>query len=345
MAHQSSQSPPRFYFVINGGSGRDDLDSTLGSIETAMGQAGRKYELFILDNTLGIDLTIQAAVNAAQADNGVVVAVGGDGTINAVASAAMAARCLFGAIPRGTFNYFGRTHHIPEDIDAALDDLLLGTPVPVQVGWVNDRIFLVNASVGLYPELLEDREQFKKRYGRSRLVALWSAIVTALGEHRQLDMLLEEGGKEQRLRAATLFVGNNRLQLEQVGMPQAELVTRGELAAIAVNPVSTLALFGLAARGAVGRLADADNVTGFSFRHLTVTPLGLWRGMRSAWRPSLARAAARKRRVKVAVDGEIIWLQAPLTFKVGDDPLLLIKPARDAAEQAVDVGVIHADAS
>lgn len=344
MTRLPSRFPPTFYLVINGGSGRDDLDSTIESIETAMSNAGRKHELFVLDNQQGIDLTIQMAVNAAQAENGIVVAVGGDGTINAVASAALAAKCVFGAIPRGTFNYFGRTHHIPEDIETALDDLLHGTPVPVQVGWVNDRVFLVNASVGLYPELLEDREQFKKRYGRSRLVALWSAAMTAFGEHRHLDMLLNEGGDELRLHAATLFVGNNRLQLEQVGMPQAELVNQGQLAAIAVKPVSTLALFGLAARGAVGRLADAENVNGFSFRHLTVTPLGRRRGMRSAWETSRGKAKAGRRRIKVAIDGEIIWLHAPLTFRVGGEPLMLIKPERNATAQAVEGEPVQADA-
>src|SRR5690606_26755746 len=111
---------------------------------------------------------------------------------------------------------------IPEEIEAAVDDLLRGEPLPVQVGAVNDRIFLVNASVGMYPELLEDREEFKQRFGRSRLVALWSAVVTAFGPQRYLDMVLEQNGQRKHLRTTTLFIGNNRLQLEQVGIPQAE---------------------------------------------------------------------------------------------------------------------------
>src|SRR5690606_22120311 len=185
------------------------------------------------------------------------------------------------------FNYFGRTHGIPEDILGSLDDLLHGEPTPVQVGMVNDRVFLVNASVGLYPDLLEDREAFKQRYGRSRLVAMWSALVTAFGTHRYLDLEMDKEGERVHLRATTLFIGNNRLQLEQVGMREAEAVKQGQLAAIAVNPVGTWAMLWLAARGALGSLGDADNVTGFSFRTLDVT--------------------YRKRRIKVAADGEIMW--------------------------------------
>jgi len=48
-------------------------------------------------------------------------------------------------------------------IEAATRALLTAEIQPAQVGFVNDRIFLINASVGLYPQLLEDREAFKQR--------------------------------------------------------------------------------------------------------------------------------------------------------------------------------------
>ncbi|MBF6617613.1 MAG: NAD(+)/NADH kinase [Candidimonas sp.] len=319
MEPTSNALAPPLFFVINGGSGRPNLDAACETIETAMRLAERRHHIFVIENVLDLDATIQKAADAAKEQSGAVVAVGGDGTINAVARAALAKGCLFGAIPQGTFNYFGRTHGIPEDIEAALQDLLEGQPLAVQVGLVNDRVFLVNASVGLYPELLEDREEFKQRYGRSRAVALWSALVTAFGRHRYLDIALEQNDKRMHLRTTTLFIGNNRLQLEQVGMPEAESLKQGQLAAIAVNPVGTMAMLWLAARGALGKLADADNVTGFSFRELTVVPLGLWRGMRGANKP------ARKHRIKVAIDGEIVWLHAPLEFRVAPERLHLIK--------------------
>lgn len=333
MVPTSKTSKPALFFVINGGSGHQDLQATLGRIETAVSRAGREHHVFVIKNPASIADTLREAVDAAKAQGGVLAAVGGDGTINAVASAALAAGCLFGAIPRGTFNYFGRNQGIPEDIDGALEDLLQGEAVPVQVGMLNEHVFLVNASVGLYSDLLEDREQYKRRYGRSRLVALWSAVITAFGRHRHLDMVLEQGGERVNLRTSTLFVGNNRLQLEQVGMPQAESLNQGQLAAIALKPAGTPALLWLGARGALGKLADADNVIAFSFRRLTVMPLSMWRGMR---RPRAARASdrpagTRGNRIKVAMDGEIRWLQVPLEFRVGNEPLMLIKRSPDPA--------------
>ena len=335
---------PPLFFVMNGGSGRHDATETRQTIETAMQTAGRSHRLFLIENAGSIGTTVQQAVDAARAADAVVVAVGGDGTINAVANGVLGSGCLFGAIPQGTFNYFGRTHGIPEEIDAAIDDLLHGTPVPVQVGMVNDRIFLVNASVGLYPVLLEDREAFKQQYGRSRLVALWSALVTVLRGHRQLDMTLEQEGERVTLRTPTLFIGNNRLQLEQVGMPQAESVKQGQLAAIALKPVGTWAMLWLAACGAFGRLGEADNIIGFSFRHLTVVPFRLLRGTRRAPKAGEEKRNLRKRRIKVAADGELMWLQAPLEFRVADEPLMLMKrdPEPNAARAAYSVSSAHA---
>lgn len=326
------QPNPPLFFVINGGSGGSDASASRETIESAMRSAGRTHHVYIIDEPSKLESTIQQAVDAANAESGVVVAVGGDGTINAVANIALGSRCLFGAIPRGTFNYFGRTHGIPEDINGALEDLLQGEPSPVQVGLVNDQVFLVNASVGLYPDLLEDREAFKQRYGRSRLVALWSALVTAVGDHQYLDMELEPEGERVHLRASTLFIGNNRLQLEQVGMREAEAVKQGQLAAIAVNHVGTLAMLWLAARGALGNLGDADNVTSFSFKSLTVTPFGRLRGKRDAPHAQAVTGKdnTHKRRIKVAADGEIMWLYAPLEFRVASEPLLLIKRRTEA---------------
>jgi diacylglycerol kinase family enzyme len=176
---------------------------------------------------------------------------------------------------------------------------------------VNDRIFLVNASVGLYPKLLEEREHDKQQFGRSRVVAVLSALKTALGRHRSLRIELEMDGKVRRVRTTTLFVGNNRLQMEQVGLePLDEAVEDGQLAAIAPRSVGKLALLGLFLRGALGRLGQADNLVAFSFKRLTVRKTALYR----------------RRRVKVATDGEVSVLDMPLVFRVLEGRLWLLKP-------------------
>jgi diacylglycerol kinase family enzyme len=307
------------FIVLNAGSGHEATDGQRATIAHALERAGRRFELAVIDDPARLDATAAQLAARALAEGGILVAAGGDGTINAVARQAVAAGCPFGVLPQGTFNYFGRTHQIPEDLGAALQALLTARVHPVQVGAVNDRIFLVNASIGLYPRVLEARENDKRQYGRSRLVAIYSALKTALGRYRPLRIALDAEGITRKLRTPTLFIGNNRLQMEQVGMvPLTLAVEEGELAAIAPRPVGKLGMLGLLLRGALGRLGDAENVVAFSFKRLTVKHAAL----------------SPRRRIKVATDGEVTRMRMPLEFRVVEGRLLLLKPAAPAQGEA-----------
>jgi diacylglycerol kinase family enzyme len=297
-------------FVVVLNPGHVDAEATNADIAAAFEPAGRRYEIVPIEDTARIALTAQRAVRRARELGGVVVALGGDGTLNAVAQATLGSGLAFGVVPQGTFNYFGRTHGIPQEREAALRALLHATPRAVQVGRVNERLFLVNASVGLYPKLLQDREAHKQQFGRSRLVALISGLATLARERRQLALRIDDGHGTRLLRTPTIFVGNNALQLDQVGVAEAGAVARnrGRLAAIVVRPMSSLAMLGLALRGALGRLGEAENVDTFEFSELVVDPIGL-------------------RRITVATDGELHRLPTPLTFSVAPQPLMLMLPA------------------
>lgn len=308
-AQDAARSGP-FFVVINSGSGRHNADEAQQVMARVFRQAGREVEFLPIEDPAQINVVARRAVALAQARQGVVVAAGGDGTINAVAGAMLGSGCPFGVLPQGTFNYFGRAHAISQDTEAAATALVGASILPVQVGQVNGRIFLVNASVGLYPQLLEDREAWKQRFGRSRLVAFVSGMATLLQARKQLHLLVESAGQVVALRTPTLFVGNNHLQLSSVGIDEkhANAVKAGELAGIVVKPIGTLALFGLLLRGLAGRLGEADSIDSFSFRRLTITPKG-------------------RKRIKVATDGEVAWMQAPLLFEVAAEPLQLMVPA------------------
>lgn len=302
------------FVVMNAGSGHGDTQRSINIIRDALERSGRTHRLFLVERPGQLPELAREAASCARDSGGALVGAGGDGTLNAVAQQAYAVDRPFGVLPQGTFNYFGRTHRIPEDTAAATTALLNATPRPVQVGLVNGRLFLVNASLGLYPRLLEEREAYKQQFGRSRPVALAASALTLLRDQRSLLLHLERGTETRLLRTATLFVGNNELQLEQVGIDEARAVP-GQLAAIAVRPVGRLAMLGLLLRGALGQLGAAENVDSFAFTRLTVRP----------------RLPFGRRKIKVATDGEILWLRTPLTFEVAPRPLwLLIGPTEES---------------
>ena len=314
MPDGSYTAPPAdgpIFLVFNQKSGQDQSLAFREAVTHACAAAGRTLQL--LEAKRGDELPglTQQAVRLAQREHGLVVAAGGDGTINQVAHQVLAAGVPLGVLPQGTFNYFSRTHGLPADPAQGMDVVLNGQLRAVQAGLVNEQVFLVNASVGLYVALIADRERAKAQLGRSQLVALLAAVGTLWRGARAWDMVVQTPEGERCIQATTLFVGNSALQLDQVGVPEADAVAHGALAAVALRPMGRWAKLGLAVRAALGQLAQAEAVETFAFSDMRVAP---------------AKPSSRPRRVRVAMDGEIRKLHFPLHFSVSAKPLWLMTP-------------------
>jgi diacylglycerol kinase family enzyme len=303
-------------FVVNGEAGSSDADAMRDAIESALHEAGRTGTVHFAA-TSELPRVAREGAAKALADGSAVVAVGGDGTINTVAQATHAAGCAMGVLPEGTFNYFAREHGVPTETAEALRFLLDARPEPVQVSAINERLFLVNASVGLYPDLLQDRERWEARFGRRRSVAIGAGLATLLRAQDSLRLLIQWDEKVRKVRTLTLFVGNNRLQLEKLGLadPDAQAdgtAADGYITAVILKPIGTVAMVKLLLRGAMGKLGGAGGVEHFACQKLVVEPT-----LTLGWR-----------RVKVAFDGEVEWMRSPLTIRVLPKPLWLLKVAR-----------------
>ena len=306
-------------FVLNAAAGSSDADTKREAIESVLKAQGRRGDLHFC-SPADLPRVARESAELALSTRTAVVAVGGDGTLNTVGQAAHAAGSVMGVVPQGTFNYFARTHGIPADPAEAVRLLLHAAPAPVQVAGINDRVFLVNASLGLYPDLLEDREAYKARFGRSQWVAFVAGCATLLRAQRRLRLRIETGGTVRDMQTLTLFVGNNRLQLEQLGAQPQDTMSgtpgHGSLAALVLRPIGTLQMLRLMLQGAMGKLGEAAGVDSFEFDHLVVKP----------------PLPQRRSGVKVAFDGEVTRMRAPLDIRVHAKPLYLLKPQPDVAE-------------
>lgn len=319
----SSSQAPSFdasaplHFVLNGQAGSSDTDATHDAITTELAAAGRLGRVWFAGHG-ELERVARDAAAQARRDGSAVVAVGGDGTINTVAQVAHATGCTMGVIPEGTFNYFAREHGAPTEIAEALRWLLAARPEPAQISAINERLFLVNASIGVYPELLQDRERWQARFGRSRVISLGAAVATLLRAQAPLRLRVAWEDKQREVRTLTLFVGNNRLQLEQLGLVDGAAQERDEaahLTAVILKPIGAAAMVGLMLRGAMGQLGSANGVEHFPCQELVLEPASAFRG----------------RKVKVAFDGEVAWMQSPIVIRVLPTPLWLLKtPPSDA---------------
>jgi len=90
---------------------------------------------------------VHLAAEAADRGTDVVVACGGDGTLNEVVNGLDGREIPLGVVPLGTANDFARQTGIPEDADHAMDVILRRKPVRIDTASINGRRFL-NVSTG-----------------------------------------------------------------------------------------------------------------------------------------------------------------------------------------------------
>jgi diacylglycerol kinase family enzyme len=299
---------PEFFIVMNQRSGAGEKDAVREAVEEELRQAGRRYR-FVPVQPGEIVQACQQAARLAKEEGGVMVASGGDGTINAAAQAALAQGCPLGLIAQGTFNLFARELGLPLEAAEATRALLHAQPEPVQVCLVNEKVFLVNASVGLYPKLLADRERVKQKLGRRRWIAMASAFKSLMEWRKQLVLDAEMDGELTKLRTATVFLCNNRLQLQRLGIQDyvVQQVGNGRMACLLAPDMPWWTKLRLLAAAAFGRLGDERELQSFPLRSLTV-------------------GARKARRLKVATDGEVQWMELPVRFTVAPQPLRVMLP-------------------
>lgn len=308
--------PQLFSLIMNAGSGhREDGQAPVQDVLADYFAAqGVEFVAHIADDPAELDDLIQKAIRQHRQRDGVILAGGGDGTINAVAQRLLHSDIPMGIIPLGTFNYVARALDIPlDDPAAAAATALTGVARSVHVGQVNDRIYLNNASIGLYPYLIEQRERANKRFGRFRGVAMMSGLGVLMGVHEQMRLRMIVDGDPEPIASPMVFFGNNQLQLDDYNLQIADCAAQGKLAAIALQPVSRVRMMALLARIRLGTFEQAPEVNSYCAEKI--------------------RIESRQRLMKVAIDGEIVRLPTPLRFRVAQDALLIMVPADSPTAQ------------
>lgn len=251
--------------------------------------------------------SMAALVRAAISDGaGTIVAAGGDGTAMGVAEAVLPTRAAFAALPLGTFNYFARGLGIPEDPTEAARTIRAGRPHDIRVGTVNGRVFLNNASLGIYPAILKQRETVYKRFGRHRLMAHWSVARTFLRFQRPMRLRIEVDGTEMLRRTPLLFVSRSAFQLDRFGLAGAEAISNDAFAVLIGRGQTRADLFRTAFR-----LVTQTALPGRDYDYIAAREL---------------RVHPDRPRALMAHDGEKALAPAPFVFRMSDDLLTVILP-------------------
>jgi diacylglycerol kinase family enzyme len=235
----------------------------------------------------------------------VIMAGGGDGTINTVASHLIGTDKILGVLALGTLNHFAKDLRIPLDLEGAAQTVISGHSAPVDVAEVNERIFLNNSSLGLYPTIVREREKHQ-RLGSGKWPAFLWAAVSVFRRYPFLHVRLVAGGKRFSLRTPFVFVGNNEYLMERLNIGGRDRLDRGLLSLYVTNRTGRWGLVRLAVRALFGRLRNEKDFLALLASEVTIE--------------------TRHRRLRVAFDGEVDVMPTPLHYQSRPGALLVMVP-------------------
>ncbi len=282
--------------------------------------AERLTELFArdgVDTNISLAQTGHEAVRLAQravrSDADIVVAGGGDGTINSVASQLLNTRKTLGVLPLGTMNHFAKDLHIPLELGAAVETIFKGHTAQVDLGEVNGHIFVNNSSLGLYPSIVREREK-QQRLGWGKWPAYVWAAMAVLRRYPFLDIRLSVDDKDFSSRTPFVFIGNNEYEMETLNIGGRTCLDAGELSLYVTNRTGRLGLVRLAFRALFGGLRQEKDF-------LAICTKEIWIG-------------TRRKHVRVALDGEVRIMEPPLHYRVLPGKLRVLAPPNNQPPQA-----------
>lgn len=229
------------HFIVNpiSGKGNNFLNKIL--LEEAFPKS--KYEVFIkITSSSGHAGKLTHAAIAEGAD--IIVACGGDGTINEIASCLVGHDILLGIIPLGSGNGLASNLQIPLKLDNAIEILINGKVKSIDVGKVNGKYFFSNMGIGFDAALIAHYNQLKQR----QLKGYLKALIKTMGTYSSTGRIkLDKDGKECNADPFLLFVSNsNRMGYGFTLTPKAN-ISDGLLDMVLVKKMSKLKLllFGL----------------------------------------------------------------------------------------------------
>jgi diacylglycerol kinase family enzyme len=195
---------------------------------------------------------------------------------------------------------------MPLDLDEAAAALAAGRVQAVDVGEVNDRVFVNNSSIGIYPIVVEDRDEQRRRHGRSKPVAMLRATLDVLRRAHTLTVTLRSDEGSRSLETPFVVVANNAYEMGLFAIARRGSLDGGELSVYVAEHTNRLGLAALMLRALVGRLEHADQLDTMCLEELEID--------------------CPRRPLRVSLDGEVVRLATPLRYRVRPRALKVLVP-------------------
>jgi diacylglycerol kinase family enzyme len=286
--------PSRAAVILNAAAGTGECEAARGRLEAIFGEGRIAAHVTLARD--GEEIIETARRAATDDETSIVVAGGGDGTINAVASQLVGTEKILGVLPFGTLNHFAKDLHVPLDAGEAARTIISGHTARVDVGEINGRYFLNNSSLGLYPVLVRERERLQERAGQGKWRAAARAALTVLRRYPFVNVRLDADGRELRRRTPFVFIGNNEYELDALHVGTRARLDAGVLSLHVTRDIGRWGLARMALRALFGRLREDKDFDTLQAREVWIE--------------------TRHARLRVAIDGEVTIMRTPLHYRI-----------------------------
>jgi diacylglycerol kinase (ATP) len=288
----------RALIILNPAAGRSRSSGRrLGRVVAALERSGCAAVLRRAGRDSG---DVERLAREAEAEFDIIVAAGGDGTLNAVVNGMKGAPRAVALLPFGTANVLAREIGLPRDPEG-LAELIASTPArPVWPGRVGDRLFLTVASSGFDAAIVKAVNPRLKRH-TGRVAFAW-AILMGLRRYRTCELCVRVDGFEHS--AVTMIAAKGRFYAGPYTIAPLADLAEPMLDLVLFQRSGRLAVLGYLAALLLGNLPRRRDITFLRARAASV---------------SAADA------VLVQADGEIV-AHLPVKIAVAEQPLLLVRP-------------------
>ena len=291
--------------VINAGAGNPHVEDRSRTLSELLLAGGIDADVRLARTGSDIDALVRAAVNEHPP---MLIAAGGDGTISTAAAALAGTDIPLGVLPFGTLNHFAKDLGIPLELEASVQNIIDGNLTAVDVAEVNGRVFINNSSLGLYPDMVRDRERQQSRLGRGKWHSFLWASLSVLRRFPFLVVRIELESTKEDFVTPVVFIGNNEYEMQGFDIGARASLQGGVLSIYIVKKQRRAALAWLSLAALLGRLEQARD-----FEALTATELVI---------------ETHRKRVLVSADGEVQPMTSPLHYRIRPRALRVIVPRK-----------------
>lgn len=248
------------------------------------------YELFIVDH-LGMESTLRM-LNV-QSYSGFLIC-GGDGTVRSAAEFLVDFDLPMAILPLGTFNLLAKSLDHINDIEAIFTMIKNNKTKMIDLGAVNEKIFINHVWIGFYYQILKLRKKHQVVIGKSKVLKTLFGVLNLFKPLSFYDLKLKIDDKMASFRTCLLFVSNNESYLNLFDFGEHKSLNSGRLQVVILNSKTRLELFLCLLHMLVGGVKKSKYYSQFSTDAFTISS-----------NDTLSN---------IVIDGDLFKLNNPLSF-------------------------------